>query len=55
MKTLFKDVPEAILNLQELIDKIVPYDLAREVLLPKFDIPIAFQVENEPDGKNGRK
>ena len=53
MKALFKDVPEAILNLQELIDKIVPYDLAREVLLPKFDIPKAFQVENQPDGKTG--
>ena len=54
MKAIFKDVPEAILNLQELIDKIVPYDLAREVLLPKFDIPKAFQVENKLE-KNGRK
>ena len=53
MKAIFKDVPEAILNLQELIDKIVPYDLAREVLLPKFDIPKAFQVENKLETKTG--
>lgn len=37
MKTLFKDLPEAIMNIQDIIDKITPYELAREVLLPKFD------------------
>jgi len=47
MKTLFKDVPQAIINIQELVDKIEPYQLAREVLLPKFDIPKDF--ENEDD------
>ena len=53
MKLLFKDIPEAILNIQELIDKISPYDLAREVLLPKFEIPEAFQLADDPDGKKG--
>ena len=42
MKSLFKDVPEAIVNIQEVVDKIEPYELARDVLLPKFDIPQEF-------------
>jgi DNA polymerase-3 subunit alpha len=42
MKELFKDVPEAILNIQEVIDKIEPFELARDVLLPKFEIPEKF-------------
>jgi len=51
MKALFKDLPEAILNLQEIVDKVEGYDLARDVLLPKFDIPEKFQdVEDEQDG-----
>ncbi len=47
MKQLFKDIPEAIANIQEIIDKIEPFVLARDVLLPKFDIPSEF--ENEDD------
>ncbi len=43
MKALFKDVPEAILNIQEIVDKIEPFELARDVLLPKFDIPEEFK------------
>ncbi|WP_289644263.1 DNA polymerase III subunit alpha [Maribacter aestuarii] len=51
MKTLFKDLPEAILNISEIVDKIEPFELARDVLLPKFDIPEAFKVpEDEADG-----
>jgi DNA polymerase-3 subunit alpha len=51
MKTLFKDLPEAILNISEIVDKIEPFELARDVLLPKFDIPEAFKVpEDEVDG-----
>ena len=42
MKLLFKDVPEAILNIQEVVDKIEPFELARDVLLPEFDIPEEF-------------
>jgi len=55
MKTLFKDAPEAILNIQEIIEKIEPYDLARDVLLPKFDIPDEFKVEKDlvDGGKRG--
>ena len=51
MKSLFKDLPEAILNLSEIVDKIEPFELARDVLLPKFDIPDTFKVpEDETDG-----
>ena len=51
MKELFNDLPEAILNIQEVIDKIEPFEVARDVLLPKFDIPQEFKVaEDKTDG-----
>ncbi len=42
MKELFQNTPEAIINIQEIIDKIETYPLARDVLLPKFNIPQKF-------------
>jgi len=53
MKALFNDLPEAILNIEALVAKIEPFDLAREVLLPKFEIPESYQVSDDPDGKKG--
>ncbi len=55
MKTLFSDQPEAIINTQEIADKIEPYQLSRNVLLPKFQIPVEFQVEEDQknEGKRG--
>lgn len=55
MKSLFKDLPEAISNIQEVVDKVESYDLARDVLLPAFDIPDEFKnPEDEADkGKRG--
>jgi DNA polymerase-3 subunit alpha len=55
MKKLFHDLPEAITNTEEIVNKIEIYDLSREVLLPKFDIPSEFLVtEDEADkGKRG--
>ena len=55
MKKLFHDLPDAITNTEEIVNKIEIYDLAREVLLPKFDIPTEFLVtEDETDkGKRG--
>lgn len=51
MKQLFNDLPEAISNIDEIVDKIEIYNLAREVLLPKFEIPQDFLVaEDETDG-----
>ncbi|AXT52415.1 DNA polymerase III subunit alpha [Aquimarina sp. BL5] len=55
MKNLFKDLPEAIINIQEVVDKIEPFVLARDVLLPAFDIPEEFQSEEDKvdGGKRG--
>ena len=55
MKKLFADIPEAIQNIQEIVDKIEPFGLAREVLLPAFDIPEQFQdsKDKEDGGKRG--
>ncbi len=51
MKKLFHDCPEAISNISEIVAKIEIYSLAREVLLPKFDIPNDFLIaEDETDG-----
>ena len=43
MKALFVDVPEAIVNIEEVVAKIEPFELARDVLLPAFDIETQFQ------------
>ncbi|MFT5762232.1 MAG: DNA polymerase-3 subunit alpha, partial [Polaribacter sp.] len=55
MKQLFVDLPEAISNIQEVVDKIEPYTLARDVLLPAFDIPEKFKdaIDKEDGGKRG--
>ena len=53
MKTLFQDLPEAVLNIESLIEKIEPFELARDVLLPKFDIPEEFQDSSESDLNEG--
>lgn len=42
MKKLFTDLPEAIINIQEIIDKVEIYSLYRDVLLPKYNIPDEF-------------
>lgn len=52
MKSLFHDVPEAIENLSELLSKFEPYDLASDVLLPKFGIPDEFK-DPEDEIDNG--
>ena len=55
MKEIFKDIPDAIYSIEEIIDKVEPYELARDVLLPAFDIPEQFQVEEDKTdgGKRG--
>ncbi|KGL58785.1 DNA polymerase III subunit alpha [Polaribacter sp. Hel1_85] len=55
MKTLFLDIPEAIINIQEIVDKIEIFTLARDVLLPAFNIPDEFKdvKDNEDGGKRG--
>ncbi|MGN5954106.1 DNA polymerase III subunit alpha [Sphingobacterium lactis] len=55
MKEAFANLPEAIINIQEVLDKIEPYSLNRDVLLPKFEIPEEFQSEEDlvDGGKRG--
>lgn len=55
MKKLFLDVPEAIQSIDEVIDKCEHYGLARDVLLPAFDIPEEFldPADKEDGGKRG--
>src|SRR5690606_10802676 len=55
MKQVFKDTPQAIINIQEVLDKIEIYSLNRDVLLPKFEIPEQFQSEEDlvDGGKRG--
>ncbi len=50
MKALFSDLPEAILNIQEVLDKIEDYRLTRSVVLPNFEIPPEFLDPMDADG-----
>ncbi|MCO4821699.1 MAG: DNA polymerase III subunit alpha, partial [Flavobacteriaceae bacterium] len=54
MKTLFQDVPEAIFNIHEVVAKIEPFQLARDVLLPAFGIPEEF-VHDEDIADGGKR
>tara|TARA_Y100001934_G_scaffold32162_1_gene35973 strand:+ start:567 stop:4874 length:4308 start_codon:yes stop_codon:yes gene_type:complete len=52
MNRLFEDIPEAISNISEIVAKVEFFDLNRDVLLPKFNIPDDFKsktddIENE--------
>ncbi len=47
MTALFKDLPEAIDNTNEIISKITPPKLKRDILLPHFPIPAAFDNPND--------
>ena len=55
IKQLFADIPDAVFNVQEVVDKVEEYKLARDVLLPAFEIPEQFiHAEDEEDnGKRG--
>lgn len=47
VKSIFRDLPEAIETISEIVDKVEAYTLERNVLLPKFDIPKDFSSEDE--------
>lgn len=55
MKGLFKDVPKSISNINEIVDKVEAFELARDVLLPEFGIPDEFidSRDEEDHGKRG--
>ena len=47
MAELFKDLPEALDNTGEIVDKIETPDLKRDILLPNFALPEGFSSEDE--------
>lgn len=47
MLDIFSDVPEAISNTQEIVDKIEIYSLDRPPIMPMFNIPAEFGTEEE--------
>ncbi|MCB9201431.1 MAG: DNA polymerase III subunit alpha [Flavobacteriales bacterium] len=51
----FSAIPESLSNYDEFLNKFSFYDLAHDVLLPKFAIPEEFQneLDNEDGGKRG--
>ena len=50
MAEIFSDIPEAIENTQEIVDKVEIYDIDHEAIMPKFDIPESFGKEEDyPD------
>ena len=50
MAAIFSDIPEALENTQEIVDKIEIYDIDHGPIMPKFDIPASFGKEEDyPD------
>jgi DNA polymerase-3 subunit alpha len=47
MSSLFNDIPEAIDNTNEIVDKISPLKLKQDILLPHFKIPEGFTTQDE--------
>ena len=46
MKILFQDIPEAIINTQEIVDKVESYELNSKPIMPDFILPEGFDDEN---------
>ncbi|MEM1321951.1 MAG: DNA polymerase III subunit alpha [Bacteroidota bacterium] len=47
MNQLFSDVPASVDNTMEIIDKVEPIKLARDVLLPNFPLPEGFATQDD--------
>jgi len=47
MTTLFNDLPQAIDNTNEIVDKIEVLNLKRDILLPYFQVPASFSSQDE--------
>ena len=47
MSKVFEDLPEAIDNTNEIVDKIDLLDLKREILLPFFEVPANFKTQDD--------
>jgi DNA polymerase-3 subunit alpha len=50
MAEIFSDIPEALANTQDIVDKVEIYDIDHGPIMPKFDIPASFGKEEDyPD------
>ena len=49
MIQLFADIPEAIKETSAIVSKVEEYKLEREILLPKFNLPLGFASENQKE------
>lgn len=47
MAAIFADLPEALENTQEIVDKVEFYSLQSDPIMPRFDIPESFATEEE--------
>ncbi len=47
MAELFHDIPQAIANTQEIVDKVEEYEIMRDILLPVFPLPEGFGNEDD--------
>lgn len=47
MKRLFSDIPESIDNTNAIVDKVELLNLKKDILLPAFPIPPAFQIHSD--------
>ena len=47
MSEVFKDLPEAIDNTNEIVDKVELLDLKRDILLPHFTVPANYKTQDE--------
>src|SRR5258708_15226617 len=47
IKNIFRDLPDAIDTVSEIVNKVEVYKLERKVALPKFDIPKNFASEDD--------
>jgi DNA polymerase-3 subunit alpha len=52
MAQLFHDLPEALDNTNEIIDKVEALQLKRDIMLPNFPIPDKFKIHNGPESEN---
>ncbi|GAB4398597.1 MAG: DNA polymerase III subunit alpha [Microscillaceae bacterium] len=47
MNELFSDIPVALENIQEIVDKCQPYKLQRDILMPRFVVPEGFTDQDD--------
>ena len=47
MKAIFSDIPEALYNTQEIVDKVEVYSIDSDPIMPKFPIPEEFGTEEQ--------